>query len=343
MKTARPAPPWLSVVIPVQDPAEDIAGCLYSLAACREPGLEAILVGQERSGASLANAQALAREMLLPLKTISQPEASPGAMRNLGAAQARGEILFFTLPACCIPPGLPERLKLLFVDPSLSAVGGGVRALEPASPLARLTALEMSFNHGRPERQNRSERQNRPERESEPCPFMACAALRASAFRAAGMCNESLVQAESSDLALCQGLLAQGGAVKQDPELWVSLDLPGAWGQVWRRQIRRGENRFHELRSGLRLPGEAYLQPMLLLLALGLLLVLGPQDLNRAATLALICVLLLYPANRAFLKYVGHQEPDLLKKAFFLCLWRPLAWLSGMLKAALGRLGLSTK
>lgn len=337
MKTARPTPPWLSVVIPLQDPAKDIAGCLHSLAACREPGLETILVGQERNGASLANAQALAREMLLPLKTINQPEASPGAMRNLGAAQAQGEILFFTLPACRIPPGLPERLKLLFVDPALSAVGGGVRPLEPASPLARLMALETLFE------QNRPGRQDRPERESEPCPLMACAALRASDLRAAGMCNESLVQAESSDLALCQGLLAQGGAVKQDPELWVSLDLPGTWGQVWRRQIRRGENRFHELRSGLRLPGEAYLQPMLLLLALGLLLVLGPQDLNRAATLALICVLLLYPANRAFLKYVGHQEPDLLKKAFFLCLWRPLAWLWGMLKAALGRLGLSAK
>lgn len=331
MKAARTARPWLSVVIPVQDPAENIAGCLHSLAACREPGLEVILVGQDQSGAGLANAQALARELLLPLRTISQPEAGPGAMRNLGAAQAQGEVLFFTLPACRIPPGLPERLKQLFVDPNLSAVGGGVRALEPASPLARLTALEMSFDQGR------------PERESELCPFMACAALRASAFRAAGMCNESLVQAESRDLALCQDLLAQGGVIEQDPELWVSLDLPGAWDQVWQRQIRLGENRFHELRSGLRLPGEAYLQPILLLMALGLFLVLGPQDLNRAATLALICVLLLYPANRGFLKYVGHQEPDLLKKAFFLCLWRPLAWLSGMLKAALGRLGLSTK
>jgi hypothetical protein len=326
-----PASPWLSVIIPIGDKVWDIADCLQPLADSHEQGLEVILVDCGQSEDTTAKALELSRELKLALRTLSQPDAGAGAARNMGASQARGEILLFTQPDCSIPPGLAQRLKQQFVDSSLSAIGGTIRPSEPEQPLARLIALELSFE------------QNRPEREVEPCPLMACAAFRASVFKEAGMCNESLIHAEGHDRDLCLGILAQGGDIRHDPELWVNQRLPKTWGGIWRWQFRQGENRWGELRSGLRPAGEAYLQPALLLLALGLLLAIGPQDPARAVSLALICVLLLYPLNRAFLKYVGIEDPGLLKNAFLFCFLRPMAWVLGMLKRSLGRLGFGTK
>jgi glycosyltransferase involved in cell wall biosynthesis len=318
--------PWLSVIVPLSDPAQDAAECLRSLAACGEPGLEVILAGHISAGVIEQ-----AKDFPLPLRHIMQPDAGAGAARNLGAAQARGEILFFTLPDCRVAPGLPARLKELFADPDLSAVGGTVRPLYPDQPLSLLSALEIAFEKGD------------PEDDQEPCPAMACAGFRAADFRAAGMCNEVLTHAAAGDQDLCHRIIAAGGLIAQDDGLWVKQDLPRTWGQVWRGQIKHGQARYQELRIGLRLDAGAYIQPVLLLLALGLLIMLGPQDPGRAATLALICILLLYPANRAFLKYVGQEEPGMLRTAFLFCLLRPAAWLLGMLQAALGRLGFTAK
>jgi hypothetical protein len=317
--------PWLSVIIPIQDPGAELVDCLESLADLNEPELEVILLN--RSGPeTLAGAQALARKRSLILRTMDQTGQSAAAAFNAGASQAQGEVLFFTSQHCRTPPHLAGRLKQLFADPALSATGGGIRPLNSNQPLARLIALERSCGLGG------------PERDIEPCPQMYCAAFRATAFRQAGMCHEASVHTDGRDLDLCGAILAQGGIISQDPELWVRQQLPGAWRQIWRSQIRRGENLLNELPSRLRSGGEAYLQPVLLLLALGLLLAMGPQDPSRAISLALICLLLLYPLNRAFLKCVGAKDPGLLKTAFLLCCLRPPAWILGMIKAVLGRL-----
>lgn len=322
----HPAQPWLSVVIPACEPDQDAAACLRSLAACHEPGMEVIVAGE-----GLVDVRPLAKELSLSVSFITQSGAGAGAARNLGATRARGEILFFTMPECRVLPGLPSRLKDLFADPDLSCAGGQARPLDRDQPLALLSSLEASFDQGG------------PDQDREPCPDMACAAFRAADFRAAGMCNERLTYPQGADQDLCHRLIAAGGMIARDESPWVAQDLPRTWGQVWRRQVRRGQARYQELRTGLRLASAAYLQPILLLVALGLLVMLGPQDPVRAATLALICILLLYPANRAFLKYVAHEEPGMLRTAFLFCLLRPAAWLVGMLQAALGRLGLAAK
>lgn len=317
--------PWLSIIIPVQDQGAGLAACLESLADLREAGMEVILLHLNRRE-TLAGAQALARERSLVLRAMDLPGQSAAAARNAGASQARGEVLFFTSQHCRMPPHLAERLKKLFADPALSATGGHIRPLNSDQPLARLIALEAACGLGG------------PERDIQPCPQMHCAAFRAAAFRQAGMCREASVGPDGRDRDLCGAILAQGGIISQDPELWVIQQLPGSWSQIWRAQIRRGESLLNELPSRLRSGGEAYLQPVLLLLALGLLLAMGPQDPARAISLALICLLLLYPLNRAFLKCVGAEAPGLLKTAFLLCCLRPPAWVLGMVRAALGRL-----
>ncbi len=324
MKSARP---WLSVVIPARNAAQELAGCLESLAACQEPGLEVIVVDDGSQDNTRAVARALGPELGLRLSVLGQTARGAGAARNLGAGRAQGEVIFFTQPAARVPPGLPARLKELFSDPGLSAAAGGLRPLEPDQPLARLSALELAFDaisRGR---------------EPDPCPLMTCAAFRASDLKAAGMCDETLVEPGGRDRDLCQRLLAAGGRLVLDPDLWVRLPLPRTWGQVWRSELRRGRQRYQDLRRGRRLGPGAHLQPALVLLAAGLLAALGPHDPGRAVSLALICLLLLYPANRPFLRLVGSQDPGLMRQALALCFLRPLAWTLGMLAAALNRMG----
>jgi cellulose synthase/poly-beta-1,6-N-acetylglucosamine synthase-like glycosyltransferase len=319
----NPARPWLSIIIPVCDQDQGLTECLNSLAAWRESSMEVIVAGQIP-----ADARALAQELYLPVSFLNQPGAGAGQARNLAAMRAQGELLFFTLPDCRLPPGLIGRLKELFADPALYAAGGEVRPYQADQPLARLSALEFSYEH------------EENERDEMPCPAMACSAFRASAFKTVGMGNERLKYGLGRDHDLCARLQDAGGVIIFDPELWVSQALPSTWRQIWRRQIQQGETRYQELRSGLSLRGSAYLQPILLLAALGFLAFVGPNDPGQAITLALLCLLLLYPANRAFLKSIVQKEPSLIKPAFLFCLLRPAAWVLGMLKTLLVRIGL---
>jgi len=320
--------PWLSVIIPVSDADQrDMGDCLLCLAACREPGMEVILAERGIGRAALAQARTLAGQLPYSLVLLSQPDQGPGAARNLAAARAQGEVLFFTLPQCRVAPELPAVLRGFFSDGQCGGVGGGVRADNPQAPLAALSALELAFA-------------SQPgQAEEAPCLDLACAAFPSRDFKAAGMCDENLDQAAGPDRDLCARLRGLGKEVRQDPRLWVKRALPGAWPQVWRWQAARGKANYSALRKGRRLAWGDYSQPTLVLLALGLLLALGPQDPARAVTLAAICLLLLYPLNRAFLAFVGQREPRLLSSALLLCLLRPISWTWGMLSAALRRIG----
>ncbi|KMY66056.1 hypothetical protein AAU61_19040 [Desulfocarbo indianensis] len=319
---------WLSVIIPVSDADQrDLGDCLLALAACREPGMEVILAERGTGRAALAQARALAGQLPYPLILLNQPGQGPGAARNLAAARAQGETLFFTLPQGRVAPEMPAVLRGHFSHGECGGVGGEVRADNPQAPLAVLSALELAFA-------------SQPgQTEEAPCPDLACAAFPADDFKAAGMCDETLGQAAGPDRDLCARLGGLGKELRQDSRLWVRRALPGAWPQVWQWQAARGKANYNALKQGRRLAWGDYLQPALILLALGLLLALGPQDPARALTLAAICLLLLYPLNRAFLAFVGQREPHLLSSALLLCLMRPVAWTWGMLGAALRRIG----
>lgn len=122
--------------------------------------------------------------------------------------------------------------------------------------------------------------------------------------------------------------------------------LPGSWGGLLGWSWDEGRERFQRARlaralgRGL-LPGQGKerLQALLALLAPALLVGLWPLAPDRALTLALLSLLLLYPLNRPFLRRVGESAPDLMNAALLYCLARPFAWLGGMLAAAGERLG----
>jgi cellulose synthase/poly-beta-1,6-N-acetylglucosamine synthase-like glycosyltransferase len=321
------AGPWLSVVVPARDAAGSLARCLGSWAAAGGRGVEVVVVDDGSRDHTLAEARRLGRELPLAVRVLSQPRLGPGAARNLGLGQAWGEVVLFSDPGSAAPPHLPARLRELFSQPDLAGAGGGLRPAAADSPVARLMALELAFDT------------TSPVEEPDACPLMSCAAFRREAVLAAGGCDESLGGFGARDRELCSRLAAAGGRLVFDPELWVVAELPATWRQAWAAETARGRRRYQDLRQGRSLPPGSHLQPALVILAAGFLVALWPQDPVRAGTLALLALLLLYPTNHRFLKFVVGSEPGLVRHALAMCLWRPAAWTAGMLSAAAARLG----
>jgi hypothetical protein len=319
--------PWLSVIVPARDAAGSLPRCLGSWAAAGHRGVEVIVVDDGSRDDTQAEARRLSRELGLAVRVLSQPRLGPGAARNLGLGQAWGEVVLFTHPGAAAPPHLPARLRELFADPGLAGAGGGLRPARPELPLARLMALELAFDTTAPAQEPRA------------CPLLACAAFRKRALLAAGGCDESAGGFGARDRELCARLAAAGGRLAFDPELWVSAELPADWKEVWRTEYDRGRRRYQDLRQGRSLPPGSHLQPALVVLAAGLLVALWPHDPARAGTLALVAMLLLYPTNHRFLRFVRDAEPALVPRAVAMCLVRPVAWTAGMLAAAAQRLG----
>ena len=319
--------PWLSVVIPVRGACETLPGCLEALARLEGEGVEALVVGCGGRGETPHPTPRGPAEAGLPTRVLASPAGGAMAARNLGVARARGRVILFIPPDCLAPPGLAARLKRHFERPSAAAVGGGLRPANPESPLAQLCGLEAAYDQTVA---------------ADPRPAPYCAAFSRRAWLAAGLDRRP----PGDDRELCDRLLARGGEIIMDPDIFVYRPLPATWPEAWRRQVQRGRDMSP---AGRRTPGPGdgepggalpgRLQPIIILIALGLLAFLGPQAPQAALTLALVCLLSLYFLNRPFLKFVSQKEPALLNRALALCFLRPAAWLAGLAAAALKRLG----
>ncbi len=322
----RSGGPWLSLVVAVGQGDEPLGPGLEAAAALAGEEVEVILV--------LARGVARPEPGALPagVRVLVQPAGGLAAARDLAVTQARAGVIFFTRSGCLVPPDLPLVLAGHFSQPGVVAVGGALLPANPDQPLARLAACDLAFGlAGLAGVEN-------------PCPHLACAAFERRALIEAGLFDQSLPDAASCDALLGRRLVSAGGTLVFDPELKVRLTLPAGWGPLWREQLERGRQRYRELRrlggapAGLATPERfSPWQPLVLLLAGGLAGFLGPQDPARGLSLAAACLLLLYPLNRDFLKYVAGREPDILRQALAYCLLRPAAWTLGLLGAALNR------
>lgn len=118
-------PPFVSVVVPVRDGAESLAGCLRALAGQRYPPdrREVVVVdnGSARPPVEVVAAHDGARLV---------HEAQPGSYRarNTGLREARGDVVAFTDADCrpC-PDWLAAGVACLAADPAVGAVAGRVR------------------------------------------------------------------------------------------------------------------------------------------------------------------------------------------------------------------------
>ena len=323
---ARPSVDYSLILLAHPTRRPDISG-LASLAGLPAQGWEALVVLPGGDEETLVELQEALAGLQGRARALALPPCPAGAARNQAAEEARGRVLFFSQTDCRLPPDLLARLNQDLADADLSGVGGLCLARDPQEPWSRLMALDLELER------------------SEALPDMVCAAWRSRDFLEAGGFDPYDDGEGLENFELAYRLRALEGQVALDPELAVRRPLPTSLGAALGLAYHLGRNRFrnilHRRRLGLGSKGGArrFGQSVLILAALGLPLALGGRDLGRALVWSTVCLLLLYPLNRAFLKQLSAREPELLNRALLWCLLRPWAWTWGMIRASLDRMG----
>jgi GT2 family glycosyltransferase len=115
-----PSRPLISVVVPVYNGAGFLVACLEALFASDYGPFEVIVVDDRSTDASMD----IARRF--PCTLIeSAANLGPAAARNLGAATARGDVLFFLDADTLVRSGTLEAIALTFAnDPTLATLFG---------------------------------------------------------------------------------------------------------------------------------------------------------------------------------------------------------------------------
>lgn len=317
--------PYSLILLADPAPGGDDSG-LGSLAALPGGQWEALVALPGADQARQEGLRARVAELGGPVIILPLPPCHAGAARNQAAEQCRGEVLFFSQTDCRLPPDLLARLGADLDDADLVGVGGLCRPSDPGADWARLIALELELERG------------------EALPDAVCAAYRRREFLQVGGFDPADEGEGLDNYELAYRLSAAEHELALDPELTVKRPLPATLGAALGLAYHLGRNRFRNIiyRRRLGLRGrrgtQRFLQSLLVLLAVGLAVVLAGRDPERAVTLPLLCLLLLYPLNRGFLKQVAEREPELMRRAVAWCLLRPWAWTLGLFKASLDRI-----
>jgi len=189
----------ISVVIPSLNEAEFIGRCLESLTRQTVPPDEIILV----DAGSVDGTVEIARRYVD--KIIVSPKADVVLQRNLGAQEAKGDIIVSTDADTVAASDWIERLTSHFVDPSVVAVGGAVYPLNQNPQTLLLTAGLNTFSNALHWFSGTN------------------MAYRKDVFLEAGGYNERVNQAEDWNLS---GRLGKYGKTVYDPEAMVWTDIP---------------------------------------------------------------------------------------------------------------------
>jgi mycofactocin system glycosyltransferase len=138
---ARP-PPMVSVIVPARDRPEQLAACLQSLDRLdHPPDRREVIVVDDGSVVPVP-----ARAGIRVIRT--DRSGGPAAARNLGASDARGEVLAFLDSDCTAEPDWLAELLPEFADPHVAAVGGRVRPARQRSWLERYEAVRSPLDLG---------------------------------------------------------------------------------------------------------------------------------------------------------------------------------------------------
>mgnify|MGYP003630000013 FL=1 len=132
------ASPYFSIVIPAFNEEDHIGSCLQSIfnSDYDSTQYEVIVVdngSQDRSHEIALNSRALVFQLL---------QGNVGAVRNYGAAQARGQILVFIDADCLIDNDWLNRAENLIKDRPNCAYGGGVKLPSDATWIEKSWLLQ---------------------------------------------------------------------------------------------------------------------------------------------------------------------------------------------------------
>lgn len=236
-----PAPtPLVSVIIPTRGRPAALARCLESLSDLTYPGdrVEVIVV-HDGEPADVPTTHDPDRSPTTTHLTV--PRGGPGAARNAGAAEARGEILAFLDDDCAAAPDWLERLTSALADHPDAAVGGRVVNALPGNPYARANHTLLDFLYNFYHEQQRGH-----------LPFFATnnLAVRREIFASLGGFDASFRFA-SEDRDWSDRCRDAGHPLRYAPEAVVHHAQTLTFRDFIRQHVRYGEGawRFHRARA----------------------------------------------------------------------------------------------
>ena len=194
----------ISVIVPVYNNPDDLRLCLSALLVAATADCE-ILVVDDASTDATASVPA---GMGIPVVTLEK-NSGPAAARNLGAARARGDILFFVDADVVVAPQAIERVRRFFVEhPGYAAVFGSYDA-RPAC--GRMVSRYRNLLHHFVHQQGRAEASTF---------WAACGAIRRAVFQEVGGFDaDRFPQPSIEDIELGYRLRAARHSIRLDREL----------------------------------------------------------------------------------------------------------------------------
>ncbi len=230
--------PAFSVIVPTRNRPEKLRRCLAAVLALEPPGGRLELIVVDDDPAESAAPVLAAAERGERIRYLTATGCGPATARNLGAVQARGEVLAFTDDDCEPAPGWLRGFAA-----ALSATGAGAAAghtmngapgaCSQASQLVIAALGRSSWDERGPT-------------------FVASnnVCFRRGPFLELGGFDQSFPLAAAEDRDLCERWIEAGGRFAEAPEAIVvhrhHLSVPSFWRQHFR--YGRGAFAFHELR-----------------------------------------------------------------------------------------------
>lgn len=247
----------ISIVVPAYKGERTIVDCLESIAvAARGRRCEVIVVDSSTDTTS----ELISRHFPDVILIRSEQRLSAGEARNLGAAAARGQRIFFTDQDCIVPPDWIERFEAHLADDGIAGVGGavGIRNIGSASGCA-LYFLEFLNHFPR----------DAPARRDDKFLVGCNSAYRAEVLRSIRFPDQTL----GEDILFVHQLRSAGGHVVYDPAVAVLHQNREGWREFFRYndKMGRASARYHVdlglwwAAPVLRWPWLAYLAPLVVL------------------------------------------------------------------------------
>ena len=197
----------LSVIIPVYNGRQYLSQGLQALASSARPPDEVLVVDDGSTDGSGTLARTLGAKVL----TLADGPRGPAQARNLGAAQAVGDVLVFLDADVVVHPDTLARIEANFQEaPDIAALFGSYDADPPApGHVSRFKNLLHHFTHQHSQREASTF-------------WVGCGAIRREAFMALEGFYEGYARPAVADIELGLRLKETGRRILLAPEVQVT-------------------------------------------------------------------------------------------------------------------------
>jgi cellulose synthase/poly-beta-1,6-N-acetylglucosamine synthase-like glycosyltransferase len=141
VKRAPTDQPTVSVIVPVRDGEETVAGCLDAILATDYPEDRREIIAVDNGSTDGTAARIQSR----PVRYLREPRPGVSNARNRGITESSGEILAFVDSDCLVEPQWLSELVRPFADVEVGAVAGDLQHV-PAQTAAERQAARLLGN-----------------------------------------------------------------------------------------------------------------------------------------------------------------------------------------------------